>query len=61
MKLPSSIFMTILTPNYQRNDSFDNLWMTQILTRVVHDNRCEKHFPKIIDIVSCSLHVLHGV
>ena len=28
---------------------------------MLHDNRCEKDCPKIIDIGSCSLHVLHGV
>ena len=25
-----------------------------------HDDHCEKDYPKIIDIGSCSLHVLHG-
>ena len=24
------------------------------------DDRCEKDYPKIIDIGSCNLHVLHG-
>ena len=28
---------------------------------MLHDDRCEKDYPKIFDIGSCSLHVLHGV
>ena len=28
---------------------------------MLHDDRCEKDYPKIIYIGSCSLHVLHGV
>ena len=28
---------------------------------MLHDDRCEKDHPKIIDIGFCSLHVLHGV
>ena len=27
---------------------------------MLDDDRCEKDYPKIIDIGSCSLHVLHG-
>ena len=27
---------------------------------VLHDDHCEKDYPKIIGIGSCSLHVLHG-
>ena len=29
--------------------------------RMLHDDCCEKDYPKIIDIDSCSLHVLHWI
>ena len=34
-------------------------YQLDVLT-MLHDDCCEKDYPKIIDIGSCSLHVLHG-
>ena len=28
--------------------------------KLLHEDRCEKDYPNIIDIGSCSLHVVHG-
>ena len=39
-------------------DSSNTNW--SVLT-MLHNDRCEKDYPRIIDIDSCSLHVLHGV
>ena len=27
---------------------------------MLHDDLCEKDYPKIVDIASCSLHVIHS-
>ena len=49
--LPSERFLQL---------SIDDPNINLSVLTMLHDDRCEKDYPKIIDIGSCSLHVLHG-
>ena len=49
--LPSESFLQLSVDGPNTNWS--------VLT-MLHDDRCEKDYPKVIDISSCSLHVLHS-
>ena len=75
MKLPSRSICNFLTFNFQdalmpKTSLIVSLLHLKIyplnvsckwsVVKMLDDDHCEKDYPKIIDIGSCSLHVLHG-